>query len=204
MPLKNSLKQDVEESYYHIYSRGVNRTPIFLSHGDYVVFLSLLKRYLSVKPSKNENRVPYPHFYNEVELLAFCLMPTHFHLLVYQYNQTSMQNFMRALMTSYSMYFNKKYKRSGPVFEGRYRAVLIDSEPYIMHISRYIHLNPDGWLTYPYSSLAYYKNELSAEWLRPERIRNLFGSQDEYLNFVTDYEDYKKQLDVVKENLANA
>ncbi len=169
-----------------------------------MVFLSLLKRYLSIKPSKNENGVPYPHFYNEVELLAFCLMPTHFHLLIYQHDQKSMQNFMQALMTSYSMYFNKKYKRSGPVFEGRYRAVLVDSESYIMHISRYIHLNPDDWRNYPYSSLAYYKGELSTEWLRPDRIRNLFVSKDEYLDFVSDYEGYKKQLDVVKENLANS
>lgn len=204
MPSKNSLKKDVEDSYYHIYSRGVNRSPIFLSHGDYVVFFGLLKRYLSVKPAKNENGVIYPHFYNEVELLAFCLMPTHFHLLIYQHDQMAMQNLMRALMTSYSMYFNKRYKRSGPLFEGRYRAVLINSEPYIFHISRYIHLNPDNWQTYPYSSLAYYRNELSAEWIKPDRIVSLFGSKDEYLDFVADYEDYEQQLISVKDNLAHS
>src|SRR5690349_16254150 len=117
MPSRNSLKSDVEDSYYHVYSRGVNRAVIFNQPKDYVVFLGLLKRYLSPDPARNENGVIYPHFYGEIDLLAFCLMPNHFHLLIYQRSQTSMQRLMRALMTSYSMYINKQYTRSGPVFE---------------------------------------------------------------------------------------
>lgn len=204
MPAKNSLKQDIEDSYYHVYSRGVNRAPIFNTEIDYVVFLSLLKRYLSTKPTKNNNGTVYPHLHYDIELLAFCLMPNHFHLLVYQSSQAAMQQLMRGVLTSYSMYFNKKYKRSGPLFEGRYKATLISSEPYLMHISRYIHLNPKKWRTYGYSSLGYYRGELSAQWLKPGRIIELFDSLGDYLNFVEDYEAHKQQLDQIKTILAGS
>ena len=69
-------------------------------------------------------------------------MPNHIHLLVYQHQPQAMAQFMRSVLTSYSRYFNKRYKRSGSLFESRYKASLISDDAYLEHISRYIHLNP--------------------------------------------------------------
>jgi len=203
MPARNVVKEDILESYYHIYARGVNRSSIFNHDKDYVVFMSLLKRYLSTEVATNENGIVYPHLYGQVELLAFCLLSNHFHLLIYQQEEGAMQQLMRAVMTSYSMYFNKTYRRSGPLFESRYRASHIDSDRYLTHISRYIHLNPDKWQTYKYSSIPFYTDNYSAEWLRPEKIFGLFSSKYEYLEFLADYEDYKATLEDTKRELAN-
>jgi putative transposase len=105
-------------------------------------------------------------------------------------------------MTSYSRYFNKKYELSGALFESRYKASRISSDPYLMHISRYIHLNPTDWMAYPYSSIhAYFIRP--PEWLEPGRIIDLFSSLPAYANFLNDYVDYKKSLDTVKDELAN-
>jgi hypothetical protein len=114
-----------------------------------------------------------------------------------------MAEFMRSLMTSYSMYFNKKYRRVGPVFQSRYRASRISQDNYLEHISRYIHLNPKGWEQYPYSSLKYYISSSVAEWISPNKILSLFPSQEQYEEFVHDYESYKETLDEIHWELAD-
>ncbi len=202
MPGRNLLRVDVADSYYHVYSRGVNRRTIFKDEKDYVVFLALFKRYLSAEPAKDKKGIEYPHFYGKLELLSFCLMPNHVHLLLYQQEQWMVQQLMHCLMTSYSRYFNKTYKRRGPLFESRYRASLISKESYLEHISRYIHLNPNNWKNYKYSSLANYLGNYEAEWLMADKISQLFNSQIDYLNFLEDYVDYKRTLDGVKTELA--
>src|SRR3990172_2826432 len=113
MPGRNIYKNYVPDSFYHIYNRGVNRQVIFRDNADYSVFLSLFKRYLGKYSSKDSTGALYPSFINDLELLAFCLMPSHFHLLIYQHTKDAMQFFLKSLATSYSMYFNKKYKRLG-------------------------------------------------------------------------------------------
>lgn len=113
-----------------------------------------------------------------------------------------MEKLMRSVMTSYSRYFNLKYKRTGPLFESRYRASLIDQDPYLQHISRYIHLNPRNWPTYRYSSLRYYKQGKPPEWLNLARIFSLFDSPEDYHTFVADYKEYKRVLDELKCQLA--
>ena len=105
-----------------------------------------------------------------------------------------MSSLMQSLMTSYSKYFNLKYKHSGPLFESRYKAVRIDSEAYLEHISRYIHLNPRYWKRYPYSSLQYYFTAGEIGWLRPEKVEDLFENKALYLTFLEDYEDQKEIL----------
>lgn len=114
-----------------------------------------------------------------------------------------MAEFMRSLMTSYSMYFNRKYKRVGPVFQSRYRASLISRDDYLEHISRYIHLNPKGWENYPFSSIRYYKGLVTAEWVKPNKILAMFPSKDQYLEFIRDYESYKEMLDEIHWELAD-
>ena len=97
------------------------------------------------------------------------------------------------------MYFNKKYKRIGPVFQGPYKAVRIADQSYLEHISRYIHLNPIAWQTYEWSSLPYFMGAKHASWVKPKRIMDIFdGSQKTYNTFLEDYEDYKSELDLIK------
>jgi REP-associated tyrosine transposase len=204
MPARNALKLDAFETYYHAYARGANKQPIFLDTNDRVFFISLFKRYLSGKVVKNKAGESYPNYHDEVKLLAYCLMENHFHLLLYQLETGTMTAFMRSLLTSYSKYFNHKYKRTGPMFEGRYKAKDIDSQAYLDHISRYIHMNPRYWLRYKYSSLCYYAGIKSTpKWLHTQPVTELFDGTEEYLNFLKSYEDHKKELEDVKHNLAN-
>jgi putative transposase len=203
MPRRNVLKVDVPDCYYHIYARGNNRAKIFIDGRDYAVFLNLLKRYLSREQQQDKLGALYPHLFGRLELLCFCLMPNHFHLLIYQAETGAMSALMRGVMTSYSRYFNKKYGRTGPLFESRYKASLIHSQQYLDHITRYIHLNPGNWRNYPYSSLPFYMGRQSAEWVMPERILELFKSSQDYSEFVADYEDYKSMLQAIKHELAN-
>jgi putative transposase len=131
-------------------------------------------------------------------------MPNHVHLLLYQRQQGTMTEFMRSLLTSYSMYFNKKYKRSGPLFESRYKASMISDDAYLQHITRYIHLNPRNWREYEYSSLPYYLHQVTDEWIDPKRITELFEGPNDYKQFVEDYEQNKEMMDILKLELANA
>ncbi len=204
MPSRNVIKIDVEQSYYHVYARGHGRQPIFKDDEDYRVFLNLLKRHLSIVEVTDKYGKPYVHLRGQIELLGYCLMENHYHILLYQEEKGTMTHLMRSIMTSYSSYFNKKYDLSGPLFESRYKASLVSSDAYLMHISRYIHLNPRDWRAYPYSSIsAYFGIGGQPEWLQQGRIIELFGTLPIYADFLDDVEDYEKSLDDIKYELAN-
>ncbi len=202
MPSRNVIKIDIPDSYYHVYFRGGNRSRIFREEADYEKMLALFARYLALKESKNSAGVSFPNYANQLELLAFCLMPNHVHLFVFQKQAGVMTEFMRSLLTSYSMYFNKKYKRTGPLLESCYKASRITNEAYLVHISRYIHLNPKHWRDYAYSSLPYYLQQVTDEWILPDRVLEAVGRGNDYLQFVSDYEEAKDMLDILKLELA--
>ncbi|MBI4034363.1 transposase [Candidatus Saccharibacteria bacterium] len=203
MPRKNTQRIDQENSYYHVFNRGVNKETIFLDSSDYIVFLSLFKRYLSNQPAQDVRGHDYIWLQSDIDLLAFCLMPNHFHAFVYQINPGSVSRLFGAVLTAYGMYFNKKYDRIGPVFQSKYKSKLINQDVYLMHISRYIHLNPKNYQKYDYSSLPYYLGTKSAEWLRPAAILDLFSSIPDYEQFLMDYKDYRNSLDTVRTLLAS-
>lgn len=203
MPSRNVVKIDIPHTFYHVYARGHGRHAIYRDGEDYRVFLNLLKRHLGVEPISDHIGRPYAHLRYEVEINCYCLMPNHFHLLIYQISEHAMKRLMHGIMTSYSRYFNKKYNLSGALFETTYKASIVYSEKYLIHISRYIHINPKQWRNYPYSSLPYYLGKNAPEWLQPSRILELFVSINEYAEFVADYEDYKETLDEIKHELAN-
>lgn len=203
MPGRNLEKIYVEDSYYHVYGRGHNKTVVFRDKDDYVVFLYLFKRYLSNKPVQDKKGRDYPWLQKEIDLLAFCLMPNHFHFLIYQRTPDAMTKLFKSVITTYGMYFNKKYQLLGPVFQSRFKASMIDRDNYLMHISRYIHLNPKDYKTWAFSSLPFYLGRQKAEWLKTDNILGLFNGRTDYKKFVEDYEDYKKMLDEIKSELAN-
>ena len=110
---------------------------------------------------------------------------------------------MRSIMISYSRYFNLKYKRTGPIYENRYKAVRIDQNTYLQHVSRYIHLNPRVWERYKYSSLRYYRDENVLFWLNTNRILEQFTSKQKYLEFVSDHEEMQDTLGEIQHQLAD-
>ena len=157
MPARNSVKQYVENSYYHLYNRGVEKRQIFQDSQDRSVLLNYLKEYLLPKDgkvlldklsepdlsSKGRDRIVkllrLNNFSREITLLAYCLMPNHFHFFIKQESADSIDKFMNSLCTRYTMYFNRKYKRVGPLFQGVYKAVLVKSEEQFLYLSSYIH-----------------------------------------------------------------
>jgi putative transposase len=206
MPSRNVLKEYREGSFYHIYNRGVEKRDIFLDEQDYAIFLHLLKYFLS--PADKEIKNPLVGLYNlkyvrprpldnlngKVELHAYCLMPNHFHLLIKLLAYSGMTELMQKVLTAYSMYFNKRYKRVGHLFQGVYKAVLVDKEDYLLYVTRYIHENPlelsgmtrSDLVNYPYSSYAYYLKEKHADWVKTDYILDFFNEKQTYQEFVED------------------
>ncbi len=203
MPNRNVVKQYAADTFYHAYNRGVNKQDIFLDDEDYEVFLNLFKRYLSNSPVQDSSGREYPWLKMDVQLLTFCLMPNHFHLLIFQREPKAMTELLRSVCTSYTVYYNKKYKRVGHLFQGSFKASLIDNDAYLQHISRYIHLNPKNYKTWPFSSLPYYLGKKESEWIEVEPIIELFNSIDDYETFLEDYKDYKQTLKETERALAN-
>lgn len=208
MPAKNVLKSYVEDGYYHIYNRGVEKRTIFQDDQDYKVFLSYLKNCLEppLKPKEKKIRIgntvftklekSSKNFYQEIELLAYCLMPNHFHLLAKQKSPRSIESFARSLLTKYSTYFNKRYSRVGTLFQGTYKAALIKEENYLLHLSRYIHLNPDKDvkdtpLHLCYSSYGDYLGFRKTKWVKTELILSFFkGAQKTHLKDILSYQSF--------------
>ncbi|MEI7917827.1 MAG: transposase [Candidatus Saccharibacteria bacterium] len=203
MPSRNIKKVQLPESFYHVYARGSNKQKVFIDNSDYAYFIHLINRYLSKHLEISENGEVYPNFIGKVEIVAYCLMKNHFHLLIYQVDTPFMEKFMRSMMTSYGVYFNLKYKRTGPVFESRYKAVLVDNEKYLQHITRYIHLNPRYWEQYKYSSLKYYLHGNEPHWLVNGKILDLFTSRQDYVDFISDYNETNDDSDALKGLLAD-
>lgn len=202
MPSRNTQREYIENTYYHIYNRGVEERVIFSDKNDYIVFLSLLKRYLSNEPYVDRLKREYPNYHNDMKLLAFCLMPNHFHLLIYQIKPDAITKLLHSVCTAYTMYFNRKYKRVGHLFQNRFKAARIINDAYLLHISRYIHLNPDNYLEWQFSSLPYYLGDKRAEWLYPDQILRLFDGES-YADFLTEYESHREALKQIKASLAS-
>jgi REP element-mobilizing transposase RayT len=203
MPSRNIVKDYAPESFYHVYARGVDKQKIFRDASDYRYFNALFIRYLSKDQMRSKDGTAYPHFKDRVQLLAYCLMTNHFHLLIFQNDIDDLQSFMRSLMTSYSRYFNLKYGRTGSLFESRYKASRIDSDQYLQHISRYIHLNPRYWQNYYNSSLKFYRDGNEPYWLKSSAILEIFSTRQDYMDFVSDYAEMKDMISEMKYQLAD-
>lgn len=143
----------VNNQIYHIYNRGVEKRVIFTNDKDRLRFAHCLFDFNDTSPSVNNYY--YLNKYNEVgpdyikkprellvELSAFCLMPNHFHLLIRQKIENGIVRFMHKLGTGYAMYFNKKHERVGSLFQGKFKAVLVNRDEHLNYLPYYIHLNP--------------------------------------------------------------
>ena len=171
--------------YYHLYNRGVNRQPIFFNDGNWAYFLERLRHYAS------------PEL---IDIVAYCLMPNHYHLLVYLKIDALSAKIMQPFGISYTKAVNKQQRRDGPLFQGRFEAKLVDREGYLMGLSSYIHLNPvmaglverpEDWV---FSSYRDYVGLREGTLPNPDVVLSQFASRRIYAEWVEAYIEENRKL----------
>ena len=203
----------VNDHFYHIYNRGVEKRTIFENRRDHDRFLKTLQYYQLAGPKPRfskffVNKSFKPELAEKiVEIIAYCLMPNHFHLLIKQLKDRGISEFLSKLSNSYTKYYNTKHTRVGPLLQGEFKAVLIESEEQLTHVSRYVHLNPYvSFLVkdlnfFEWSSYAEYIGKTSSRICDKEAVISLFKSPQDYEKFVLDHADYAQRLEIIKHQL---
>lgn len=209
----------VPGEYYHVYNRGVEKRAIFSDEKSKQRLLDTLAYYLAERPQFRLSqflKLAVPIRMNLMEkmdqqprlvtIISYVFMPNHLHLLVKPETDGSLTAFMRRATDSYTKYFNTRYGRVGPLFQGPFKAVRVQSDEQLLHLSRYIHLNPlagnvvnnlEELFGYPWSSLPEY---ISAKpsLANPTPVLASFPSKESYRAFLADQVDYQKTLDQTK------
>jgi REP element-mobilizing transposase RayT len=176
MPSPHETKELVPQGIYHAFNRGVEKRRIFVDGYDYQRFLGYIRQGFANEPG--------------ITLLAYSLMPNHFHLLIRQSDEpNAISRFMQGLGISYVRTFNNRHNRVGPLYQGKYKAVRVVGPEHLMSASRYIHLNPLnaglGWWHYQYSSVDAYLPPFPANPLvDPSPVLELFDSPADYQRFL--------------------
>ena len=201
MPAKYVLKEYSEHSYYHVFSRGVNKQRIFIDDSDKSKFISILKRHIDPNDkSIKSDGSKYRKFNEELTIVAYCLMNNHFHMMIkVRHRPEAMSDLFRATLTAFTMHFNWRHNRVGPLFQSRYKAKLIKTESHFLHLSRYIHLNPERYRSYSFSSLDHYLGHYRSDWIQSDEILSIFGGPRKYLDFLQEYEHHREELKYIKE-----
>lgn len=202
----------VNGQIYHVYNRGVEKRRIFENRHDYKRFLSALSYYQLEGPKpKLSNFFKYqifkPNLKNEiVQILAYCLMPNHFHLLIKQIKDGGITEFITKVSLSYTKFYNTKYNRIGPLFQGQFKAVLVESDEQLVHLSRYIHLNPissflvEDLKDYEWSSYKEYREGIEKV-CSIHDVLGFYKKPKEYEQFVLDQVGYAQQLEIIKHQI---
>lgn len=192
----------VPDTYYHVFNRGSEKRVIFQNSVDYNNFIQRIK----------DNLPKY-----QIELLCYCLMPNHFHFILKQTSEKSIANFMYVVQLGYAKFFNTKYERVGPLFQGRFKAKLIKNDEYLLQLSAYIHRNPMGkavfkdsgnppdsrnrikkfLLGYPYSSYRHYINRVDGEIVKTKFILNYFSKTNPRLSYDYFVEMMKPDMEIL-------
>lgn len=205
---------------YHVFNRGVERRPLFTSKREHERFVELLKYYrFSPVPMRYSDFRVLPDPAREKirraladrgdvdgEILAYCLMPNHFHLVLRQRQERGIQRFLSNISNSYAKYFNTKHRRVGPLFQGAFKAVRIETDEQLLHITRYVHLNPvtafmiqeSEMDTYPWSSLSEYVGKPPSGFCSTEWVKEFFKKPSGYRSFVHDQVTFAKTLANIK------
>ena len=199
----------IDGEIYHIYNRGTEKRQTFEDSRDYNRFLKTIRYYqvegpkpkLSLflvlsNPQLDQNK-------KIVQILSYCLMPNHFHLLVRQSKEGGITEFLKKSLNSYTKYYNTKHTRVGPLLQGEFKAVLVETNEQFVHLSRYIHLNPIAALLvkdlkdFKWSSYEEYIN--NTEGICPKNeILSFFKSPKDYEQFVLDQISYAQDLQKIK------
>jgi putative transposase len=180
----------VRNNYYHVFNRGVDKREIFLEIGDYLRFLDSIRRVMHTGSATQKKAGPLrAQFPLGVEIIAYCLNPNHFHFVLRQNQERDLTRLLHSVCTSYTMYFNKKYKRTGRLFENVFKAIPIQSDKQLLWTVSYVNLNAELHKAcaradvYPWSSFPQYlqkENQLGLKELRPNIIFKQFRNPKGY------------------------
>lgn len=192
---------------YHIFNRSLHKLPLFTNKKDFDLFLSSAKYYIQINPPvkysiyrKQPDNYKLNFTKTLVKVIAYCFMPNHYHLILTQLENNGIHTFIHRLSSSYAHYFNIKNEKRGPVFEDRFKAVRVESQEQLIHLSRYIHLNPvTSYITenpsdYEYSSYNYYINKDKNNFVDWSDVMVSFKSSNDYKKFVLNQKDYQRSL----------
>jgi putative transposase len=177
---------------YHIYNRGAHKVTIFKEETNYLFVLSKIKKYCRE---------------NQLSLIAYCLMPNHYHFLLRQDGNEAAGNLPQSVFNSYTKAYNKRYEHSGTLFEGRFRAKAIQTRSHLLHLCRYIHGNPvkDGLVAdpadWPYSNYLEWIGEREGTLVDRPFIQSQFEDAGEYRKFVFEYLKSRQLPDDVRKFL---
>jgi putative transposase len=208
------------DQIYRVFNRSIDRQTIFKTRWEYKRALATVKYYrfleLPIKFSQllNLSQDLQEKIIKElvekdeklVEIIAFCFMPNHFHFLLKQLQDKGISKFIANFSNSYTKYFNTKHERKGHLFEGLFKAVRVESDEQLIHLSRYIHLNPTSSFIiknedlehYEWSSLPEYLEQIEDSFCNKSLVLSYFSSIKEYGIFLKDQINYAQQLDRIK------
>lgn len=209
----------VTNEIYHIYNRGIDHRPTFINKREFERAIQVIKFYQYDDPplklstflilSKQKKEIfseKIEKYEKIVDILSFCFMPNHFHFLLRQTKHNGISSFLSIFQNSYTRYFNLKHKRIGPLFLDQFKAVRIETEEQLLHVSRYIHLNPytsyviknlKTLYSYNWSSLPQLLNP-SHELFISKEILLRFNKKLTYEKFLFDQAGYQRNLDKIK------
>lgn len=196
---------------YHVFSRSIAGYRIFTGDRDNQRMLMILRYYKQLEPGikfsrflKYQDQFKHRNDDRLVDIIAYCLMPTHIHLILRQLREEGISTYMRKVLNSYARYFNTKYNRKGPLYEGRFKNVLIESNEHLYHLTRYIHLNPvtAHHVEMPEQWQASSYNEFILNCDNDERLCTysdlLDIDKEAYREFVMSRRDYQRELEEIK------
>lgn len=210
----------IEGEYYHIFNRSINKEPILSTTKDckrataalnFYMYKNppvRLSHFLARGPDKRKEIIKnleenYPRI---VEIIAYCFMPNHFHLLLKQVQDRGISTFISLFQNSYTRYFNTKYQRDGHLFKGQFKAVRIEDDEQLLHLTRYIHLNPYSSFVvrdltqlenYSFSSLPEYLGNKQG-FCHKKIVIDKFRNIEDFKNFVFNQAEYQRRLDEIK------
>lgn len=218
MSKKRSLVFTNDE-YYHVFNRGIDRRVTFTNKREYTRAVDLLSfyqyvtiplRYSRYMDTPEEMRQIYFDKMLEsgklVDVIAFCLMPNHFHLLIKQRIDNGIATYIANFVNAYTKYLNKKYQRTGPLFQGVFKAVYVETEEQLVHLTRYIHLNPvassvissEQLSIYPWTSFPIYEDSVTSDIVEKDTVALIHSLVPDYKKFVMDQVSYSKELEKIK------
>lgn len=201
----------VSGEYYHLFNRGVEKREIFTQQRDYIRFIQTFFYYQfqgqkqSFSKFSKYKLTPFKPLSKSklVEVVCYCLMPNHFHFLVRQIQDGGIAKFISQISNSYTKYFNTRYDRVGSLLQGTFKAVGLENDNQLLHLSRYIHINPvvsglvDELDRYPWSSYHEYARRSSII-CSAEEILAFFKLKDGYQKFLNDQINYGTTLEILK------
>lgn len=208
----------VNDRIYHVLTRSIAKYKIFNLEEDYNRLVDAIRLYcymdLPVKLSRYNQLSDelqdeiYKRLYREkhkyVEIIAYCVMPTHLHLLIKQLCNDGISRYIAKILDSYTRYFNIKHSRKGPLWEGKFKNIVVETNEQLLHLTRYIHLNPTsaGLVDKPEQ---WHSSSCKEYFIRKKSVYNITeyrGLIDltprEYRKFVRDQISHQRELSVIK------